>query len=77
MELHILFISMDKVRTNGASGPIYFNEQSNSNLLQHVNAQARQPFGKKYYFPSAPMLRLMGKSVSVPKKCWNEESMET
>jgi hypothetical protein len=65
------------VRTDVASGPFYFNGQSNSALLQHVNAQARQPFGKKYCFPSAPMLRLMGQSVSVPAKCGNEESMAT
>jgi hypothetical protein len=60
------------VRTDGVSGPLYFDEQSNSALLQHADAQARQTFGKKYCFPSAPVLRLMGKSVPIPAKCGNK-----
>eukprot|EP00253_Pinus_taeda_P008189 PITA_08189 len=64
-------------RTDGASRPLYFNGQSNSALLQHVNAQARQPFGNNYCFPSVPMLRLMGQSVSVPAKSGNGKSMAT
>jgi hypothetical protein len=63
------------VRTDGISHPLYFNGQSNSALLQQVNAQARQTSGKKYCFPSTPVLRLMGQSVSVPVTCADKKSM--
>lgn len=63
------------VRTDGISHPLYFNGQSNSALLQQVNAQAMQTSGKKYCFPSAPVLRLMGKSVSIPATCADKKNM--
>jgi len=71
------FLPNLSIRTDGGSGFIYFNGQSNSALLQQVNAQARQPFGKNYCFPSTPVLKLTEQSVSVPAKGGNEESMAT
>ena len=47
------------------SSSLNFHGQSNSNFLKQGNAKATQIFGKKIFLPSAPMLRLLGKSMPV------------
>ncbi|GLJ29785.1 hypothetical protein SUGI_0588190 [Cryptomeria japonica] len=61
-------ISVPSGKREVISFPAYFVGQSNSALLQQVNAQARPIFGNNYpvSVPSVPVLRLMGQSVSVP-----------